>query len=59
MTASRNSFMGLLHARKENDRIIAERSGLEGALKTIFVHGQGHFPLAQVAQSSQEERDWI
>lgn len=51
--------MGLLHARKENDRIITERSGLEGALKTIFFHGQGHFPLAQVAQSSREERDWI
>lgn len=49
--------MGLLHARKENDRIITERSGLEGALKTIFFHGQE--PLAQVAQSSREERDWI
>lgn len=51
--------MGLLRARKENYRIITERFGLEGDLKIMFFHGQGHFPLAQIAQSSWEERDTL
>lgn len=51
--------MGLLHATKENYRIITERFGLEVVLKIIFFLGQEHLPLAQVAQSSWEERDTL